>query len=361
MKRLAIIILALFSFVAKANALPVCEGSDQGELVKPFKHVIWSKARKKELEAKQKKQWNNCYGVKWIYVSHGLDKLKAIQKWGGYWKENKRYGFGQTIRRDGTIKVEGCVVEGSIPYKGGAAYTEDCYGHPNNTKSVKKTNSNKFSADFKNRIIDHRLKIQYVLKELGYYDDAIDGKWGKNTERAVLKYAQKEGLEDLQPSKLFERIRKSTKKIYKFNSTNKTSSNSSGVKRSNSSSNNSSNSSSNNSSTSKTSDTFYENSKITLRAIDTKPDVSAKRALHVCQAVANSARDGTTARRDNSYGYNASCNGIYGNIDCSILPQSGGMWGGLADGLANVFAKNSAAKNAAIACFADRGWAATFK
>ena len=98
-----------------------------------------------------------------------------------------------------------------------------------------------------------------------------------------------------------------------------------------------------------------------MRAIDSKPDVSAKRALHVCRAVANSARDGTTARKSNPYGYSANCNSIYGNTNCSILPQSGGMWGGLADGLANVFAKNRAAKNAAIACFADRGWAATFK
>ena len=42
---------------------------------------------------------------------------------------------------------------------------------------------------------DEVRKLQERLKELGYYDDVVDGQFGQNTQNAVIAFQTKNGLE----------------------------------------------------------------------------------------------------------------------------------------------------------------------
>ena len=83
--------------------------------------------------------------------------------------------------------------------------------------STKTTSSDVASLDtsvaalrtaFINRTRSVRKSIQSKLSELDYYKDNIDGKWGKNTQKALLNYATAKGMDTKDSNNLFSTILK---------------------------------------------------------------------------------------------------------------------------------------------------------
>ena len=83
--------------------------------------------------------------------------------------------------------------------------------------STKTTSSDVASLDtsvaalrtaFINRTRSVRKSIQSKLSELDYYKDTIDGKWGKNTQKALLNYATAKGMDTKDSGNLFSIILK---------------------------------------------------------------------------------------------------------------------------------------------------------
>lgn len=77
---------------------------------------------------------------------------------------------------------------------------------PNKSRTVitkKITSAEILRDDFKVQTVLIRKQIQYALKQLGYYDSAIDGIWGKRTQAAIMRFSEVNNLSTYPPRRIY--------------------------------------------------------------------------------------------------------------------------------------------------------------
>ena len=69
------------------------------------------------------------------------------------------------------------------------------------TKKV--TSAEMLRQDFNAQTVLIRKQIQYALRQLGYYDSAIDGIWGKRTRTAIMRFSERNNLTTYPPRRIY--------------------------------------------------------------------------------------------------------------------------------------------------------------
>lgn len=80
------------------------------------------------------------------------------------------------------------------------------FDYLNRLPQIKTFEKHDFRDSFASLSRLYRQQIQYALKKLGYYSKGIDGVWGKGTESAVLRYAQRRGLQGVKPRNVYRNV-----------------------------------------------------------------------------------------------------------------------------------------------------------
>ena len=190
--------------------------------------------------------------------------------------------------------------------------------------------SSAFKSSFLNQSQLKRKQIQYALNKLGYYRSGIDGLWGNGTKNALTSFASAEGLGTSTPSTIFSKLLSKVSVPSSFaapkQNKNKYAKNKKGNNQG-------------------------------LTPIVSNPSVSASQAIAICEPQAELAgRQAANSYRSPSYGSSANCRGYGYSVNCDIYENSGGFWGGVAEGLGQAFAGREAKDAVLKSCLAKYGW-----
>jgi hypothetical protein len=185
------------------------------------------------------------------------------------------------------------------------------------------------SSSMKNAYIGEtalrRKQIQYALKKLGFYTSGVDGLWGGGTASALVGYQNEEGLQSSTPSQVFRRILSEVDVPSSFAAPKKkaTASNNSGG----------------------------------WRPFSANPQYSFNQAKAICEPQAEMAGEQASSSYSSpNYGSSANCTGYGYSINCNVRENSGGFWGGVAEGIGKGFARRDAARAVLKSCMAKYGW-----
>ncbi len=194
-----------------------------------------------------------------------------------------------------------------------------------------------FRQTFNRYIKLKRQQIQYALKELHYYSLDIDGLWGKGTLKAITDFIVVEGLHENPPWLVFNKLLKKVSVPSTFSSVQKPKSTSSKSTSSNSSSN--------------------TRGWVPLSG---NPKLPFDDAKDICEAKAEAeGRSYLNANKPRRSSNSVNCHAFGSRSFSCFEGSSGGMWAGIAEGLASSQARGAArefAQAIAKACMADYGW-----
>jgi len=184
---------------------------------------------------------------------------------------------------------------------------------------------------FKAQSVLRRKQLQYALKKLGVYSSSVDGLWGNGTRTAFSNYIKINNLKASSGEDVFASVLSKVDVPSAFAAPKRAT----GNQRQSVNSNNTAG----------------------LRAIISRPSVTGAQALAICEPQAEMAGENASrSYRSPSYGSTANCSGYGSRINCSVYDNSGGFWGGVADGLGQGFARRDARNAALKSCLAKYGW-----
>jgi hypothetical protein len=182
---------------------------------------------------------------------------------------------------------------------------------------------------FKKQSRTKRKQIQYALKDLGFYTMNIDGLWGNGTKRAFATFKDKVGVNSYTNPEALKLLLEMVKVPTKFAEPKRTTSNKSTKK--------------------------SGNSKLT-KIVD-NPSVSADQAIAICVPQANLAgSNASNSFNSGGYGSTMRCSGFGNSFNCNSSANSGGVWGGFADGIGKGLARRQASNAVLRSCLAQYGW-----
>lgn len=186
---------------------------------------------------------------------------------------------------------------------------------------------------FKSQSALRRKQLQYALKKLGVYNSSVDGLWGNGTKTAFSNFIKINDLKVGSTEDVFASVLSKVDVPTAFAAPKRAT-----VKKKPAQNN-------------RTQDSAG------LRAIINSPSVTGAQALAICEPQAKMAGENASrSYRSPSYGSSANCSGYGSRINCSIYDNSGGFWGGVADGLGKGFARREARDAALKSCLAQYGW-----
>jgi len=184
---------------------------------------------------------------------------------------------------------------------------------------------------FKAQSVLRRKQLQYALKKLGVYSSSVDGLWGNGTRTAFSNYIKINNLKASSGEDVFASVLSKVDVPSAFAAPKRATGNQR--------------------------QSVNSNSNAGLRAIISRPSVTGAQALAICEPQAEMAGENASrSYRSPSYGSTANCSGYGSAINCSIYDNSGGFWGGVADGLGKGFARRDARNAALKSCLAKYGW-----
>ena len=194
------------------------------------------------------------------------------------------------------------------------------------TCGVSGTSTDIYADTFKSQSLLKRQQLQYALKKLGFYSSSIDGLWGSGTSSAIVEYAQANGVNSSNPSSVFSSILSKVDVPSSFE-------------------------------VAKPKVKVQESNAYGLVAIIPNPSVPASQAWAICDPQGDiAAGQAGAAYKAPSYGYSGSCNSYGGYSNCNATANSGGFWGGFAEGMAKNIISGKARKSALRSCLAQYGW-----
>ena len=187
------------------------------------------------------------------------------------------------------------------------------------------TKATNFKKAFTSQSKLKRQQLQYALKKLGYYSYGIDGLWGKGTSSAFVKFVSGNGLKGKRESQVFSSLLAKVDVPSSFAAPKKkvTASNNSGG----------------------------------WRSFSANPQYSFNQAKAICEPQAEMAGEQASSSYSSpNYGSSANCTGYGYSMNCNVRENSGGFWGGVADGIGKGFARRDAARAVLKSCMAQYGW-----
>lgn len=227
------------------------------------------------------------------------------------------------------LTPEGCA-KNIDAFKAGNVRSSFSVNYREDKKLPKKNSLSQLKEDFKILSVTERKQIQYALEKLGYYRSGIDGIWGNGTKTALTAFASAEGLKHKSSSTIFSSLLRKVSIPSNLETPKQNKNNYAKNKRPKSQG---------------------------LSPIISNPSVSASQALAICKPQAELAgSQAANSYRSPSYGSTANCRGYGYSIDCDIYSNSGGFWGGLAEGLGQSMAASQTRAAVLKSCLAQYGW-----
>tara|TARA_R110000796_G_scaffold78077_1_gene174418 strand:- start:148 stop:1104 length:957 start_codon:yes stop_codon:yes gene_type:complete len=199
------------------------------------------------------------------------------------------------------------------------------------------TGVDSLKSHFKERSLLKRKQIQYALKKLGVYSSSVDGVWGNGTATAVSNYQNIQDMQTASPSELYASVLSKVEVPSSFSAPKSRASEKKAAPKAQ-----------------QAKKPVYPDG---WRSFSANPRYSLEQAKAICEPQAKMAGEqASSSYRSPSYGSSANCTGYGYSINCDISKNSGGFYGGLADGLGQGFARKNAFDAVAKSCMAKYGW-----
>lgn len=201
---------------------------------------------------------------------------------------------------------------------------------PKSSEKIYISSGSQVEAWFKGETALKRKQLHYALKKLGIYNSSVDGLWGGNTSEAFTQFIKEYKRDAETVEEVFVSILSKVKVPSVFSDPKRVTANKSTKRSSNAG----------------------------LTPIVSNPSMSGSQALAVCEPQAKLAgRRAADSYQSPSYGSSTRCTSFTGySINCNTSSNSGGFWGGVAEGLGAAMDGKRARDAVLESCLAQYGW-----